>query len=153
LEDAAIGCGFEYEVNRLNMRDTNYSTEALTPGPSPGSFTLFRTGSRRGEILLPDGVEDEGEADVGRGEFSEEFVEEGGDGGAGGVGVEFDCAFDRSVVFVPGGGLGDADQVLDGGVFPEGGVVDEDGFAVEEAGGPGGLEGLRGDFNVGGGVG
>ena len=31
-------------------------------------------------------------------------------------------------------------------------MIDEDGFAVEEAGGPGGVEGLRGDFDVGGGV-
>jgi len=32
-------------------------------------------------------------------------------------------------------------------------VVDEYGFAVEEAGFPGGLEGKRGDFDVGEGVG
>ena len=36
---------------------------------------------------------------------------------------------------------------------PDGGMVDEDGFAVEEAGFPGGLEGVRGDFDVGWGVG
>ncbi|MEA3440938.1 MAG: hypothetical protein U9R58_11725 [Chloroflexota bacterium] len=34
--------------------------------------------------------------------------------------------------------------------IPKGGVVDEDGFAVEEAGFPGGLEGVGGDFDVGG---
>ena len=54
--------------------------------------------------------------------------------------------------------MGDADQVFEGGSpikmgIPEGGVVDEDGFAVEEAGGPGGLEGVMGDSDVGGGAG
>jgi hypothetical protein len=33
--------------------------------------------------------------------------------------------------------------------IPKGGVVDEDGFAVEEAGFPRGLEGVGGDFDVG----
>jgi len=56
------------------------------------------------------------------------------------------------IFFVPGGGLGDANQVLDGG-GPRGRRGDEDGFAVEEAGGPVGLEGLGGDFDVGEGVG
>ncbi len=86
------------------------------------------------------GVEDEREADVGRGVFGEEFVEEGGDGEAGGGGVEFEGALDGSIIFVPGGGLGDANQVFDGRVLPEAGVVDKDGFTVEEAGFPGGLE-------------
>ena len=63
-----------------------------------------------------------------------------GDGNAGGGGVEFDGALDGFIFLVPGGGLGDADQIFEGGVVPEAGVVDEDGFAVEEAGGPGGLE-------------
>jgi hypothetical protein len=36
--------------------------------------------------------------------------------------------------------------------IPEGSVVDEDGFAVEETGVPGSLEGLGSDFDVGGGV-
>jgi len=57
------------------------------------------------------------------------------------------------VYFVPGGGLGDADQVFDGWVLPEAGVVNEDGFSVEEARFPGGLEGVGGDFDVGGLVG
>jgi hypothetical protein len=39
--------------------------------------------------------------------------------------------------------LDDADQFVEGG-----GVVDEDGFAVDEAGLGGGLEGGRGDFDA-----
>jgi len=72
--------------------------------------------------LLPDGVEDEGEADVGRVGFAEEFVEEAGDGGAGGVGVEFDGDFDGAFDLVPGGGLGDADQVFEGVPHVHGGA-------------------------------
>jgi hypothetical protein len=33
--------------------------------------------------------------------------------------------------------LGDTNEVFEGWVLPQGGVVDEDGFAVEEAGVPG----------------
>ena len=98
-----------------------------------------------GRRRSPDGVEDEGEADVGRGGFAEEFVRGGvnavddGDGAAGGCGVEFNGAFDGVFGTVPGGGLGDADQVFEGGGpiymgISEAGVVDEDGFAIEEAG-------------------
>ena len=63
-----------------------------------------------------------------------------------------------NLAVITGEGLGDADQDFEGRSpikmgIPEGGVVDEDGFAVEKAGGPGGLEGVRGDFDVGGGVG
>ena len=38
------------------------------------------------------------------------------DGGAGAFGVEFDGAFDGTFGLVPGGGLGDADEVFEGRV-------------------------------------
>ena len=89
----------EDEVDGFDVGDAGDSSEAL----GIRFFASLRMTRRR----LPDGVEDEGEGDV----------------GAGGVGVEFDSDPDGLVGFVPRGGLGDADQVLDGrGSHIHGGV-------------------------------
>lgn len=79
------------------------SADALTPG---SSFTSFRTSSllRGGDGgVLPDGVEDDGEVDIGRGVFGEEIIKEGGDGEAWGGGVEFDGSLEGLVDLVPCG--------------------------------------------------
>ena len=69
LEDAAIGSRLEDEVDGFDVGDA---------GDSPQS--RFFAALRMTRLGLPDGVEDKGEADVGRGFFAEEFVEEGCDG-------------------------------------------------------------------------
>ena len=53
--------------------------------------------------MLPDGVEDDGEVDIGRGVFGEEIIKEGGDGEAWGGGVEFDGSLEGLVDLVPCG--------------------------------------------------